>query len=214
MFNIEILYNSYIKFEGTELCTDSNISHPNLIKKLEVKVLIKQINTKRLYLRKMKMSDAHSLFKIWSDPDVTKFMNITNFTHEEQAKEMIELFDELAGEHKAIRLTIIEKEFNEIIGSCGFNSFDLEGATTEIGFDLAKAYWGNGYAPECIAALIDYAFSTLSITKIVAKIEPGNRNSIKVVEKLNFTFEGTFQEYEKSKESFYDINVYSLLKEN
>ncbi|OXS75499.1 GNAT family N-acetyltransferase [Lysinibacillus sp. KCTC 33748] len=174
--------------------------------------MIEQMNTKRLYLRKMQMADAHSLFNIWSDPEVTKFMNITNFAHEEQAKEMIELFDQLAEEHKAIRLTIIEKESNEIIGSCGFNSFDEESATAEIGYDIAKAYWGKGYAPECISALMDYAFTTLNITKIEAKIEPGNSNSIKVVEKLNFTFEGTFQEYEESKESFYDINVYSFRK--
>lgn len=158
------------------------------------------------------MADAHSLFKIWSDPKVTKFMNIINFTHEEQAKEMIELFDQFAEEYKAIRLTIIEKESNEIIGSCGFNSFDVKSATTEIGYDLAKAYWGKGYAPESISALIDYAFTTLDINRIEAKVEPGNINSIKVLEKLNFTFEGTFQEYEESKESSYDINVYSLLK--
>ncbi|MEB2302257.1 GNAT family N-acetyltransferase [Lysinibacillus xylanilyticus] len=176
--------------------------------------MIEQIHTKRLFLRKMKMADSYSLFKIWSDPEVTKFMNIINFTHEEQTKEMIELFDQLAEEHKAIRLTIIEKESNEIIGSCGFNSFDVERATAEIGYDFAKAHWGKGYASECISALIDYAFTTLSISKIEAKIEPGNSNSIKVVEKLNFTFEGTFQEYEESKESFYDIHVYSLLKEN
>ncbi|MFF2176744.1 GNAT family N-acetyltransferase [Lysinibacillus sp. NPDC058147] len=174
--------------------------------------MIKQIYTKRLYLRIMKMADAHSLFNIWSDPEVTKFMNITNFTHEEQAKEMIELFDVLTAERKAIRFTIIEKESNEIIGSCGFNSFDEVNASAEIGYDLAKAYWGKGYAPESISALIDYAFTTLNINRIEAKIEPGNINSIKVVEKLNFTFEGTFQENEESKESFYDINVYALLK--
>ena len=174
--------------------------------------MIEQIYTKRLYLRKMKMADAHSLFKIWSDPEVTKFMNIINFTHEEQAKKMIELFDQFTEECKAIRLTIIEKESNEIIGSCGFNSFDLKSATTEIGYDLAKPYWGKGYAPESILALIDYAFTTLDINRIEAKVAPGNINSIKVLEKLNFTFEGTFQEYEESKESSYDINVYSLLK--
>ncbi|MGE8000938.1 GNAT family N-acetyltransferase [Lysinibacillus sp. NPDC093190] len=174
--------------------------------------MIEQIYTKRLYLRKMKMDDAHSLFNIWSDPEVTKFMNITNFTHEDQAKEMIGLFEQLAEERKAIRFTIIEKESNEIIGSCGFNSFEVDNASAEIGYDLAKAYWGKGYAPECISALIDYAFTTLNINKIEVKIEPGNINSIKVVKKLNFTFEGTFQENEESKESFYDINVYSLLK--
>ncbi|PJO42009.1 GNAT family N-acetyltransferase [Lysinibacillus xylanilyticus] len=172
--------------------------------------MIEQIHTKRLYLRKMKMADAHSLFNIWSDPDVSKFMNIANFTHEEQAKEIIELFDELTEERKAIRFTIIKKESNEIIGSCGFNSFDVDNASAEIGYDLAKAYWGKGYATESVSALIDIAFTTLNINKIEAKIEPGNINSIKVVEKLNFTFEGTFKEYEESKESSYDINVYSL----
>lgn len=174
--------------------------------------MIEQIYTKRLYLRKMKMSDAHSLFTIWSDPEVTKFMNITNFTHEEQAKEMIALFDQLAAERKAIRFTMIKKESNEIIGSCGFNSFDVDNASAEIGYDLAKAYWGNGYAQEGISALIDYAFTTLNLNSIEAKIEPGNVNSIKVVEKLNFTFKGTFQEYDESKESFNDLNIYTLLK--
>lgn len=104
------------------------------------------------------------------------------------------------------------KGSNKIIGSCGFNSFDVDNASAEIGYDLTKACWGNGYAQEGILALIDYAFTTLNLNRIEAKIEPGNINSIKVVEKLNFTFEGTFQEYEESKESFYDLNSYTIIK--
>ncbi|MGE7091921.1 GNAT family N-acetyltransferase [Lysinibacillus sp. NPDC048646] len=174
--------------------------------------MIEQLSTKRLLLRKMKESDALELFKIWSDPDVRKFMNISNFTHEDQAKEMIELLDELALDHKAIRFTIIELASNEIIGSCGFNSIDFENARVEIGYDIAKAYWGNGYAPEGIMALVNYAFTTLALNRIEAKVEPENLNSIKVLEKLNFTFEGTLRQYEKSNEVFQDINSYSLLR--
>lgn len=44
----------------------------------------------------MEVSDSQSLFKIWSDPDVTNFMNIPSFTQEAQAKEMIELLENLA----------------------------------------------------------------------------------------------------------------------
>ncbi|MGN4125973.1 GNAT family N-acetyltransferase [Lysinibacillus sphaericus] len=174
--------------------------------------MIKQLSTKRLLLRKMEESDAQALFKIWSDPDVTKFMNISNFTHEHQAKEMIELLNELALDHKAIRFTIIETASNEIIGSCGFNSIDFENARAEIGYDIAKAYWGKGYAPEGIMALINYAFTTLAFNRIEAKVEPGNVNSIKVLEKLHFTFEGTLRQYEKSDEVFQDIHSYSLLR--
>ncbi|QDQ01963.1 GNAT family N-acetyltransferase [Lysinibacillus fusiformis] len=174
--------------------------------------MIEQLSTKRLLLRKMKKSDAHHLFKIWSDPDVTKFMNISNFTHEGQAHEMIDLLEELALNHQAIRFTIIELASNEIVGSCGFNSFDFENARAEIGYDIAKAYWGNGYAPEGIMALINYAFTNLALNRIEAKVEPENVNSIKVLEKLNFTFEGTLRQYEKSNDVFQDINSYSLLR--
>lgn len=160
----------------------------------------------------MEVSDSHSLFKIWSDPDVTKFMNISGFTHEVQAKEMIELLEELAQANKAIRFSMIELKSNEIIGTCGFNSIDFENAKGEIGYDIAKASWGKGYAPEGISALLKFGFETLKLNRIEAKVEPENVSSIKVLEKLHFTFEGTLRQYEKSKGNFIDIKMYSLLK--
>ncbi|WP_431030010.1 GNAT family N-acetyltransferase [Lysinibacillus sp. LZ02] len=174
--------------------------------------MIKELHTQRLHLRRMEVSDAHSLFKIWSDPDVTKFMNISSFTHESQAKEVIELFEKLAQASEAIRFSMIELNSNEIIGTCGFNFIDFENAKAEIGYDIAKDFWGMGYAREGISALLNYAFKTLELNRIEAKVEPANVNSIKVLQKLNFTFEGTLRQYEKSKGKFIDINMYSLLK--
>ncbi|MEG0258383.1 MAG: GNAT family N-acetyltransferase [Lysinibacillus sp.] len=174
--------------------------------------MIKELNTERLHLRRMEVSDSHSLFKIWSDPEVTKFMNISNFTHEAQAKEMIELLEELAQASKAIRFSMIELKSSEIIGTCGFNYLDFENARAEIGYDIGKEYWGKGYAPEGIGSLLNYAFETLEINRVEAKVEPANVNSIKVLQKLNFTFEGTLRQFEKSKGNFIDINIYSLLK--
>ncbi|WP_445479829.1 GNAT family N-acetyltransferase [Lysinibacillus irui] len=152
--------------------------------------MIECINTERLQLRKMVKADAKRLLAIWSDPDVTKYMNITHFTHEEQALEMIELLDQLADQQKALRFTISEKASNHIIGSCGFNMFDFDHAITEIGYDLAKVHWGKGYATEAITALIDYAFTHLAMNTIVAKVEAANINSIKVLKKLNFIYQG------------------------
>ncbi|MGE7843793.1 GNAT family N-acetyltransferase [Lysinibacillus sp. NPDC093712] len=174
--------------------------------------MIKELNTQRLHLRRMEISDSYSLFKIWSDPDVTKFMNIASFTDEAQAKEMIELLEELAQANEAIRFSMIERKSNEIIGTCGFNFIDFENNKAEIGYDLAKAYWGMGFAPEGIKALLKYAFESLKLNKIEAKVEPANVNSIRVLQKLNFTFEDQVRQYENSNESFIDINIYSLLK--
>ncbi|WGU92501.1 GNAT family protein [Paenibacillus dendritiformis] len=174
--------------------------------------MIPELHTERLHLRKMKVSDSSSLFKIWSDPEVTKFMNINCFTDENEAKDMIKLLDELSQDNKAIRFSIIEIESNEIIGSCGYNSIDFENAKAEIGYDIARAFWGRGYASEAICSLLDYAFSSLKLNRIEAKVEPENVKSVKVLQKLNFTFEGTLRQYEKVKGKFNDLNMYSKLR--
>lgn len=174
--------------------------------------MIPELHTERLHLRKMKVSDSSSLFKIWSDPEVTKFMNINCFTDENQAKDMIKLLDELSQDNKAIRFSIIEIESNEIIGSCGYNSIDFENAKAEIGYDIARAFWGRGYASEAICSLLDYAFSSLKLNRIEAKVELENVNSVKVLQKLNFTFEGTLRQYEKVNGKFNDLNMYSKLR--
>ncbi|OCA85316.1 GNAT family N-acetyltransferase [Pseudobacillus wudalianchiensis] len=174
--------------------------------------MMKELYTERLYLRKMTVDDASSLFKIWSDPDVTRFMNIDHFTEEDQAKDIIMYLDELSQENKAVRFSIIEQQSNQIIGSCGYNFLDFENAKTEIGYDIAKIQWGKGYAPEAVSALVDHAFHSLNFNRIEAKVEPENINSIKVLQKLTFTFEGTLRQYEKVKGKFIDLNLYSRLK--
>jgi len=174
--------------------------------------MITELHTERLHLRTMKLSDSPSLFKIWSDPDVTKFMNIDCFTDENQAKDMIKHLKELSQDNKAIRFSIIETESNGIIGSCGYDSLDFENARAEIGFDIARAFWGRGYALEAINSLLNYAFSSLKLNRIEAKVEPENVNSIKVLQKLNFMFEGTLRQYERVNGRFIDLNIYSKLE--
>ncbi|MEK4043284.1 GNAT family protein [Paenibacillus sp. FSL H8-0048] len=173
--------------------------------------MITELRTERLVLRQMSTTDSASLFAIWSDPEVTRFMNISNFTDECQAVEMIELLDKLAGENQAIRYSITEAESGRIIGSCGYNMLDYDNAKTEIGYDLSREYWGKGYAPEALRALIDYAFDTLGFNRIEAKVEPANINSIKVLQKLNFSLEGILRQSERSNGTFIDLCMYSKL---
>lgn len=175
-------------------------------------MLQEELFTKRLCLRKMRSADASALFAIWSDPAVAAFMNISAFTHESQATEMINTLNELAETNQAIRYSVIDLDSQEIIGSCGLNAIDLENARVEIGYDIAKVNWGNGYAPESIQALIEEAFENLEINRIEAKVEPANVNSVRVLQKLGFIFEGTLRQYEKVKGDFVDIDMYSLLK--
>lgn len=170
-----------------------------------------ELQTERLVLRQMCRADAASLFAIWSDPEVARYMNISSFTDERQAVDMIELLGKLAEENQAIRYSMIEAKSGRIIGSCGYNMLDYDNARTEIGYDLGREYWGQGYAPEAINALTNYAFHTLGFNRIEAKVEPANLNSIKVLQKLHFTLEGTLRKCERSKGAFIDLCMYSKL---
>lgn len=173
--------------------------------------MITELHTERLYLRKMKVSDSASLFKIWSDPDVTEFMNVSHFTDENQAIAMINLLNDLSQDNKAIRFSIFVQQSNEIIGSCGYNSLDFDNLKAEIGYDIARSHWGKGYATEAISSLLAHAFSTMKLNRIEAKVDPDNVNSIKLLQKLNFTYEGTLRAYERVGETFSDLNMYSKL---
>ncbi|MGG1661801.1 GNAT family N-acetyltransferase [Brevibacillus sp. NRS-1366] len=170
-----------------------------------------QMTSERLLLRPMQLNDAPFLFGFWSDPMVTKHMNVS-FTDVSQAQQMIELLQGLFTENKAIRWTILLKHSNEVIGSCGFNYLDYENERAEIGYDLGYPYWGKGYAPEAIRALISFGFESLRLNRVEAKVEPENLNSIKVLKKLRFVEEGKLRQYEKSKGEFVDLIMFSLLR--
>jgi len=171
-----------------------------------------QITTERLLLRPMQLNDAPFLFAFWSDPMVSKHMNIETFTDVSQAQQMILLLQRLCTENKAIRWTILLRHSNEVIGSCGFNYLDYENERAEFGYDLGYPYWGNGYAPEAIKAIICYGFDSLRLNRVEAKVEPENLNSIKVLKKLRFVEEGKLRQYEKSKGEFVDLIMFSMLR--
>ncbi|SDC83855.1 ribosomal-protein-alanine N-acetyltransferase [Terribacillus halophilus] len=158
------------------------------------------IKTSRLILRKMDKNDVNALFAIWSDPNVTKYMNIDGFSQIEQAEEMISILSDLSEKGEAIRYTILEAKTNSIIGSCGFNTLDFKNETAEVGYDLDSGFWNKGYGTEAVQGLVDYACHQLQFKKIEAKVDPNNIPSIKLLLKLDFILEGQFSN---------DLNLYT-----
>lgn len=170
-----------------------------------------KLETNRLLLRKMQDDDAISLFTIWSDPIVTEHMNISAFKKVDQATEMIRYLNKLAEDHQAIRYSVILQHSGEVIGSCGFNHFDFANQKAEIGYELAYEHWGNGYAQEAINCLTNYGFKELDLNRIEAKVAPENTSSVKLLQRLAFTYEGTLRQAEKYDGMFHDLSLYSKL---
>ena len=117
---------------------------------------------------------------------------------------------------KALRYYIyLKNQPDTIIGSINF--FRLEHgpfSKASIGYKLDSAYHGHGYALEACAAAIPVIFSNYKIHRLEARVALNNTPSIKLLERLNFRFEGIEYKSVEVNGVFTDHYRYSLLAED
>jgi len=148
------------------------------------------LETRRLKLRQLLISDHESLDALFGDADVMEFSDMPLNSDEAGAwlRSQIDGYEKNNG----IEISaVVKKSTSEFIGYCGLTLFpDIDGiAEIEIGYRLIRKFRGDGFATEAASAVRDYAFSELKLTRLVALIEPSNRRSIRVAEKIGMTYE-------------------------
>lgn len=143
-----------------------------------------RLETDRLKLRILTKDHAMEVFKHFSDPFVTRYMDIEPCRNLKEAEEIIQYHEDDLG----CRWGIFEKARGCFIGTIGFHYLRKTDETfiAEIGFDLSKDYWGKGYVTEAVNEVISFGFSNIGLQKIDATVEPENQKSIKLMTKLGF----------------------------
>ncbi len=148
------------------------------------------VETERLIVRLFRLSDAEAMNCIFGDAEVMRFGEGI------QTAEWVQ--DWLGWCLKNYRQkqeigpwAVVEKSSKAVIGYCGLFYFpDVCGQPeTEIGYRLARSSWGCGYATEAASAVLNYAFKTLHLSRLIAIIDPANIRSIRVAEKLGMHYE-------------------------
>ena len=79
---------------------------------------------------------------------------------------------------------MIERDSGELIGDAGLSLLDGRGPEVEVGYTLARAWWGKGYATEAAGALLTAGFDDFGLDEIVAVADPANAASTRVLEKI------------------------------
>jgi [ribosomal protein S5]-alanine N-acetyltransferase len=75
----------------------------------------------------------------------------------------------------------IHKSDDRLIGRCGLLAWDLEGRKeTEVGYMIAREFWGRGLATEAARAIRDYGFERLGFERLISLIRPENERSQRV----------------------------------
>lgn len=152
------------------------------------------IETKRLTLRAWEDSDAAALYALASDPEVGPRAGWPAHTSEAESLETIRSV--LRGpESYAVTLRVADGDADPgtLIGAIALKTSENSRFVTapteyEVGYWVGRPYWGRGYAPEAMAALIAHARSDLGATAIWAGHYAGNVQSRRVMEKCGLAY--------------------------
>jgi RimJ/RimL family protein N-acetyltransferase len=153
------------------------------------------IETERLFLRELVMSDKEELAKILSDPESMRFYPapFSDTKIEDWIKWNIDNYKK----YKHGLWAVILKEGNVFLGDCGITIQDIEGVKLpELGYHIKKEYCNKGYATEAAKACMDYAFRTFDYPVLYTYTKHDNKPSLKVAEKNGMMFVKYFEKDE------------------
>jgi RimJ/RimL family protein N-acetyltransferase len=146
---------------------------------------VSELETNRLKLRQWRDDDLAPFAALNADPEVMRYFPAT-MTRAQS--------DEFAG---YVRDTIARQGWGlwavevtdgpAFVGFVGLNRVSFEEHFTpavEVGWRLARPFWGNGYATEAAAAAVTFGFDQLDLEEIVSFTAPINEPSIRVMRRL------------------------------
>lgn len=116
------------------------------------------------------------------------------FGHRDEVEAMLFGWRKQEAEGTGMRLGLVLRETDELIGTVGLKHISTQHRSAEIGYELLPAFWNRGYMTEALQVLLAYAFEVLQLHTISANIDPGHVASRRVLEKLGFVREAHFRE--------------------
>lgn len=169
------------------------------------------LETPRLRLRKLTLDDAPDAFLYNSDPEVVRYLLWAE--HKTLAESRADIERVMKGYDKGtdLRWGIELKSTGRLIGGCKLTCV-LEHRRAEVGYVLARAHWGQGYAPEAVRAILQHGFTEIGLNRIEGLTFSEHAVSGRVLEKCGFQFEATLRGYELIKGEFTDLKIFSILR--
>ena len=151
------------------------------------------VTSQRLGLRKFKLDDLEAMAAINADSAVMQHFPST-YTTDQTHKFMNGVNDKI--DERGYSMWAAElKETGELIGFVGISKVSFEANFTpavEVGWRLAKKFWGKGYATEAAQACLKFAFEKAGLPVVVAFTATENERSENVMQRIGMTKTGEF----------------------
>lgn len=169
------------------------------------------LETDRLYLRRLIKEDVDEVFALRSNREVMKYIPRPLVKTNEDALEHIAMIDAKIENNEGINWAITLKNSPKLIGIIGHYRIKPEHFRAEIGYMLLPEYHGKGIIAEAIKKTVNYGFQVMKLHSIEAIIDPDNFASERVLQKSGFVKEAHLKENEYYDGRFLDTVIYSIL---
>ncbi|MHC1478940.1 GNAT family N-acetyltransferase [Frateuria aurantia] len=169
------------------------------------------ISTQRLRLRAFRHEDLSAFVAYRADPGVARYQSWSDYTlamaEQFYASQQNLPFDT---EGSWFQLAIERRDDGHLLGDVAVHFFD-QGHQVELGFTLAAASQGQGYAREALRAVLELVFSGLGKHRAVATVDARNLPAQRLLTQLGFRREGEYRQNVLFKGNWSDEHSYALL---
>ena len=168
------------------------------------------LETERLILRALEVSDAALLYPMMSDTEVMAHWDVPEIDDPDLITAIVagQVEDMAAG--RAVYWALRALDGDDFLGICDLSNIDRWHRRAEVGFMLGRGAWGQGYGLEAMRAVIAHAASS-GIRRLTARTHLGNRRSDALLEKLGFTEEGLLRGHVLRDGDRRDCRLFGLL---
>ncbi len=151
------------------------------------------IETARLRLRTPATGDADAIFTTYaSDAEATRYVSFPTHRSVADAHEFLQRCEVGWAADGPFTWVIVLREDDRLVGTIDIRP---QGARVEIGYILARAYWGRGFMTEVVRAVGDWALAQPEVHRVWAVCDVDNRASARVMEKAGMEREGRLRRW-------------------
>lgn len=150
-----------------------------------------EIETARLRLRHFTPEDFDDLFRLYSDPEVMRYLSPR--TREQTQTSLFKHIKQWQEQNFGM-CAVIHKDSGKMIGRCGLGFLENT-PEVELGYVFDQSYWNMGIATEASRATLKYGFLSAKLDKIVAVANPQNIASVRVIQKVGMKYQKNAYHY-------------------
>lgn len=171
-----------------------------------------EILTPRLRIRRFRPSDVPAIYAYRNDPEVAHFQS-WQLRSEAELREFVAWLDgeDPTRPDSRFQFALARREDDGLIGDMYLGRLASDPRQAELGYTLARAHQGQGYASEAARALLGYAFAGLGLHRVMALVDCANAPSVALLERVGMRREGHFLQHYLHRGEYRDEYQYALL---